>query len=272
MKNLSSSQVDHLQRTLKAGAKICFLTGAGLSVESGLRTFRGKDGHWTIGSDVYTPQEMATMRMYSEKPKEVWKWYLQRFVNYIESEPNEAHYAIAELQRKYSGQVELVTQNIDGLHRRAGSTKNIYEIHGDMNFVRCMTDPSPMLDLPEGLLPLIRAERYDEIWEKLACPMNEGELVRAHVLLFDECYNESYYKVDSAWQASLSSDILVAIGTTGMANIPSQIIRHHLSRGNMILAIDPHSSKVTEWAERSADGAWLEMSAVEGMREILKVL
>lgn len=272
MKSLSSSQVNHLQRTLKEGRKICFLTGAGLSVESGLRTFRGKDGYWTIGSDVYTPQEMATMGLYRQKPKEVWKWYLQRFVNYIEAEPNEAHRAIADLQQEYPRQIEVVTQNIDGLHRRAGSTERIYEIHGDMSFVRSIHDPSPILDLPDNLLPLIREENYEAIWPKLACPNYKGELLRPHVLFFDECYNEAYYKVDSAWQASMSSDILIAIGTTGMTNIPSQIIRHHLSRGSMILAIDPYSSKVTDWAERSADGAWLEMSAVEGMREILKVI
>lgn len=79
--------------------KICFLTGAGISAESGIRTFRGKDGYWTVGSDVYTPQEMATNRMFSKSPEECWKWYLMRFLLCRKAEPNAGHFALAKLEK-----------------------------------------------------------------------------------------------------------------------------------------------------------------------------
>lgn len=272
MTTIPSDIATVIQETLKDGAKICFLTGAGLSVESGLKTFRGKNGYWTIGSDVYTPQEMATNRLYQEKPKEVWRWYLERFLSYLQAQPNSAHEAITELQNTYSGQIELVTQNIDGLHRRAGSHENIYEIHGDMFFLRCSHDPSPLMPLPESLLPLILEKKYNDIWPLLKCPICQEDFMRPHVLWFDESYNEAYYQVDSAWEASENSNVLIAIGTTGTTNIPLQIIDHHLRRNNPVLLIDPYRSDLTDLVSQSPSGLWLQCSAIDGMNELLKII
>ncbi|WP_304439224.1 Sir2 family NAD-dependent protein deacetylase, partial [Oleiphilus sp. HI0117] len=89
-----------------------YITGAGVSAESGIPTFRGEDGFWTIGSKNYTPMEMATRRMYTENPVEFLSWYYHRFATYRHHGPNEVHHWLADKN--------LITQNIDGLDGKAG--------------------------------------------------------------------------------------------------------------------------------------------------------
>merc|ERR1719446_1449098 len=122
--------------------KVVLLTGAGVSAESGIPTFRGADGFWTIGSENYRPQEMATFKMFNEHPVELWKWYHQRWGICREAKPNAGHYAIAELEAlcrsKSGGAFHLITQNIDGLHLDAGSSPaTTFQVHGSMKKMRC---------------------------------------------------------------------------------------------------------------------------------------
>ena len=100
-----------------------YITGAGVSAESGIPTFRGKDGYWTIGSSNYTPQEMATRKMYLNRPDEFLLWYFERFAKYRNIKPNLVH--------KWLSDKKVVTQNIDGMHQRSGSV-NIIELHGSL--------------------------------------------------------------------------------------------------------------------------------------------
>jgi len=90
-----------------------FITGAGVSAESGIPTFRGKDGFWTIGSRNYTPMEMATRAMYQQRPEEFLAWYYHRFATYRHHGPNDVHHWLADKN--------LITQNIDGLDGKAGN-------------------------------------------------------------------------------------------------------------------------------------------------------
>src|SRR5512138_4021579 len=101
---------------------VVVLTGAGVSAESGIPTFRGAEGFWVVGSRNYMPQEMATHAMFERDPQEVWRWYLYRFGVCARVEPNPAHHALAALDRALGDRFTLVTQNIDGLHLRAGAT------------------------------------------------------------------------------------------------------------------------------------------------------
>src|SRR5512138_2812352 len=159
---------------------VVVLTGAGISAESGIPTFRGAEGYWVVGSRNYMPQEMATNEMFERAPDEVWRWYLYRFGVCRDARPNAGHEALVALERALGDRFTLVTQNIDGLHRRAGSER-VLCIHGDAAFVRCDGDCGlGVVDLPDGLVPhgdaaLTPAER-----EKLTCPRCQDWL-RPHV-------------------------------------------------------------------------------------------
>ena len=115
---------------LKDAEKIIFVTGAGISQESGIPTFRGTDGLWRK----YDPMQLATIDAFYDDPKLVWEWYEERRKNILQAKPNPGHFAIAELE-KYK-KVTVLTQNIDGLHQRSGSTK-VLELHGSIIRIKC---------------------------------------------------------------------------------------------------------------------------------------
>ncbi|MFH1625115.1 MAG: Sir2 family NAD-dependent protein deacetylase, partial [Pseudomonadota bacterium] len=99
----------------ESDGNLTVLTGAGISAESGIPTFRGKEGYWTIGSKEYRPEEMATLRMFLQDPFEVWQWYLYRRTVCANAHPNSGHTAIVELERIFRDRFCLITQNVDGL-------------------------------------------------------------------------------------------------------------------------------------------------------------
>src|SRR6266568_1688318 len=130
--------------------RVVVLTGAGISAESGIPTFRGTEGYWVVGSRNYMPQEMATLEMFERAPEEVWRWYLYRFGVCRHAQPNGGHRALVELEKSLGDRFTLVTQNIDGLHRRAGSSEaRTCCIHGDAAWVRCATGCPGLLPLPD---------------------------------------------------------------------------------------------------------------------------
>ena len=137
----------------RSGGSIVVLTGAGISAESGIPTFRGPDGYWTVGSRNYRAEELATMQAFSRLPREVWGWYLYRHAVCAAAAPNPAHEALVELENTWMDRFTLVTQNVDGLHLRAGnSPERTYQIHGNLNRVRCAREcGAPMTAVPERL-------------------------------------------------------------------------------------------------------------------------
>ena len=116
---------DSLARQIKDAQKIVFVTGAGISAESGIPTFRGKEGLWRK----YDPMQLATIDAFYENPRLVWEWYEERRKNILAAKPNQGHFAISDLAKHKD--VVILTQNIDGLHQRAGS-KNVLELHGSI--------------------------------------------------------------------------------------------------------------------------------------------
>ena len=115
---------------LQQAKKIVFVTGAGISQESGIPTFRGNDGLWRK----YDPMKLATIDAFYQDPKLVWEWYEDRRKNIIAAKPNAGHKAIANLAKFKD--VCVLTQNIDGLHQRAGS-RNVLELHGSIITIKC---------------------------------------------------------------------------------------------------------------------------------------
>ncbi|MEM9195817.1 MAG: Sir2 family NAD-dependent protein deacetylase, partial [Myxococcota bacterium] len=126
-----------LEQSRTLSGKVVFLTGAGISAESGIPTFRGEEGYWRVGSQNYHPQEMATRAAFRAMPDEVWAWYLYRRSVCRAADPNAAHRAVADLDSALGDGFLLVTQNVDGLHLRAGSPlERTYQIHGNIDYMR----------------------------------------------------------------------------------------------------------------------------------------
>ena len=243
-----------LRQAAEKGGGITALTGAGISAESGIPTFRGPEGYWTVGSAVYRPEEMATWAMFSRKPEEVWRWYLHRLGVCRGAAPNAGHRALADMERLLGDRFTLITQNVDGLHLRAGNSRErTLEIHGNIHFMRCAaacTDAvHPLLD---AAWPVGDGEAA-RLADLPRCPRC-GALARPHVLLFDECYNEEHYRFDSALAAAARTDLLIVVGTSGATNLPNQAARMVFQRGGAIVDVNPNDNPFAELARRAERG------------------
>lgn len=243
-----------------ARGRVVALTGAGISAESGIPTFRGAEGYWVVGSRNYMPQEMATREMFDRAPEEVWRWYLYRFGVCRGAQPNEGHRALVALEGSLGERFTLVTQNIDGLHRRAGS-KRVFTIHGDAAWVRCADDcGQPRLDQPDLGVRTAESPFTADDRARLSCPRCGGWL-RPHVLWFDECYDEENYSMQSALRAAGAADLLLVVGTSGATNLPMQIGELCWRRGAALVDVNPEENPFAELAQRSRRGFFAQGSA-----------
>ena len=268
----------HVKKVLQATtvartATFGFLTGAGISSESGIPTFRGPEGYWTVGSKVYHPMELATHSAFESDPWEVWRWYLYRQAVCQRAKPNAGHQALTKLARQFSAQpAALMTQNVDGLHRRAGfPASELYEIHGHIGEMRCAVRccwdrfPLPFDDLdPEAARTLPNSV----LAEKLRCPRC-GEMSRPHVLWFDEYYEETLFRSESALEALDNADILFTVGTSAATNLPVQTVQRALTRGAKIIDINPGEDSPFGLAAERRGGAWWKSSAGEALPALL---
>ncbi len=154
---------ESLTEKIKDAKKIVFVTGAGISQESGIPTFRGNDGLWRK----YDPMQLATIDAFNKNPKLVWEWYEDRRKNILDAKPNPGHFAIAELEK--FKEVVVLTQNIDGLHQRAGSS-NVLELHGSIIRIKCTVCefeddiPSSFESLPPKCTRCDNILRPDVVW------------------------------------------------------------------------------------------------------------
>lgn len=221
------------------------VTGAGISLASGIPTFRGTDPGAVWKHDVL---EMATLSFFERDPVESWRWYLSRFDRVLGAQPNAAHRALVELERWQTGRggsFVLITQNIDALHARAGAERLI-EVHGSVERVRCsawgcrLAAPRGTLPRPlEGLDAFRAAPALDTIPR---CPECEG-LLRPHVLWFDEVYGEhDDYQWPRVIDASERARLLLFVGTSFSVGVTELLIQNAGWRGVPTFSIDPGSS------------------------------
>ena len=251
--------------------RVVVLTGAGISAESGIPTFRGREGYWTIGSRNHVPQEMATQAMFRRRPDEVWRWYLYRFGACRAAQPNDGHRALVALEAALGDRLDLVTQNIDGLHRRAGS-RRVFTIHGDAAWVRCAADCGlGRLPLPEVRVADPHAALPAEEWARLRCPRCGGWL-RPHVLWFDECYDEENYRFDSTVRAATEADLLLVVGTSGATNLPMRVGQLCFTNGAALVDVNPEENPFSELAERSRRGFFARGSSTARLPAIVEAL
>jgi NAD-dependent deacetylase len=253
------------------GERVVALTGAGISAESGIPTFRGREGYWTVGSEVYHPQEMATHAMFELRPREVWRWYLYRRGICRRAEPNAGHRALVALDRALGDRFRLVTQNVDGLHLRAGSPlERTLQIHGNVDSMRCARGcTTGVFPVPEGVPALGPDDALtDEVFDQLSCP-ECGGTARPHVLWFDECYDEALFYWDSALAAVASAGLLLVVGTSGATSLPMHMGLAALRRGAAIVDVNPDDNPFGEMAAQSAGGGVCRAAAGEVLPELV---
>lgn len=242
---------------LADGGSLVVLTGAGISAESGVPTFRGPEGYWTIGSRNYQPQELATHAAFERMPREIWRWYLYRRGVCRAAAPNPGHHALVELERALPDRFALVTQNVDGLHLRAGSSPtSTLQIHGNIDFARCTRScRTETFAMPDGFDAFGRDDALDdEAFARLVCPRC-GAPARPHVLWFDEYYDEPLFRAESAMVCARDAALLVVVGTAGATSLPLQM-GHAVARGGApIIDINPEDNPFAELARRTGGRA-----------------
>jgi NAD-dependent deacetylase len=169
--------------------KLVVLTGAGISAESGLKTFRDSDGLW----EGYDVAEVATPRAWRKDPKLVLDFYNMRRRNVAEANPNAAHFGLTELEKDFD--VHIITQNIDDLHERAGST-NVLHLHGEIFKMRSEADETVIYDIRDDI--------------NLGDMAEDGRQLRPHIVWFEE----PVPMIEAAAQVTRTADIFIVIGTS----------------------------------------------------------
>ncbi|MBD1384882.1 NAD-dependent deacylase [Mucilaginibacter rigui] len=199
---------------------IIVLTGAGISAESGLKTFRDSDGLW----EGYNIEDVATPEAWERDPALVQDFYNQRRKSVLEAEPNAAHYALTKLEEKYN--VTIITQNIDNLHERAGSTRVVH-LHGIIT--RSQSSVKANLTYPiDG-------------WEiKMGETCELGSQLRAHVVWF----GEAVPMIETAAQLCAKADLFILVGTS-LAVYPAAGLINYVPREVTKYIIDPHIPTVS---------------------------
>lgn len=261
-----------MRRATASDGPVVFLTGAGVSAESGIPTFRGPEGFWSVGSRHYRPMELATRAAFARHPSDVWGWYLYRRAECLAASPNAAHEALAALERTLGDRFLLVTQNVDGLHLRAGnSLARTYQIHGSLGFMRCAAEcDRSIVTLPEALGTTWEKGRDVTARERalLACERC-GAPSRPHVLWFDEYYDEERFRFTSSLQAAERCALLVVVGTSGATNLPNQMCEAVARRGGAMIVVDPEPTPFAALAER-AGGAFVRGTATAEVPGLVK--
>jgi NAD-dependent deacetylase len=222
--------------------KLIVLTGAGISAESGLKTFRDSDGLW----EGYNIEDVATPRAWRKDPQLVLEFYNYRRQNVLAAAPNAAHYGLAELEKNY--EVTIITQNIDDLHERAGST-NVLHLHGEIFKMRSEHDEQLVYEIKGDI--------------KLGDKAADGQQLRPHIVWFEE----PVPKIEEAIPVVRSSDIFVVVGTSlvvypaaGLVNyapwnVPKYIIDKRI----------PYTSEITNITA-------IEKPATEGVKVLFEML
>ena len=214
--------------------KLVILSGAGMSQESGLKTFRDMGGLW----ESYDVTEVATPEAWERDPALVLRFYNERRKQLLTAKPNPAHLAIAEFEKWFD--VHVVTQNVDNLHERAGSTK-VLHLHGELMKARSTVDPFLIYELDRWALNL------GDVCEK-------GSQLRPHIVWFGEAVPEIPRAIGIVEEA----DILVVIGTS-LAVYPAANLVNFVKKGTPIFVVDPgrpeiYSQNVTYIAEKAGKG------------------
>ena len=222
--------VQAVRAWVQAAQRMAVLTGAGVSAESGVPTFRdAQTGYWAQ----FRPEEMATEQGYRAHPQRVWDWYQHRRGLLQGVQPNAGHIALADFARQHPGRLTLITQNVDGLHQRAGST-SVLCLHGDLFEDR-------WLDMPRECCCIDHAV--------VASPPHCdrcGNLVRPGVVWFGEPL--PFATLEAAERAARQCDLMLVVGTAGAVYPAAGLARHARAAGARVVVINPAPSELDDAA------------------------
>ena len=225
--------------------KIVVLTGAGMSAESGVKTFRDNNGLW----EEHRVEDVATPEAFARNPELVYRFYNLRRAQLKTVEPNDGHRALAELEKDF--EVVIITQNVDNLHERAGSS-HVIHLHGELTKARSLKAPYLLYDWTEDLGPDSRSEI--------------GHPLRPHIVWF----GEAVPMIEPSMMEITTADLVVIIGTS-MQVYPAAGLVHYAPDEAKIFYIDPHPSINYELRQRPGLDI-LEMGASEGMTKLAEHL
>lgn len=220
------------------------LTGAGISAESGISTFRDSGGLW----EQYSIEEVATPEAWYKNPQLVTDFYNQRRKQLLEVEPNYGHIGLVELEKHFK--VWIITQNVDNLHERAGST-NIIHLHGELTKVR-----SERFD---NIIYELKPEEYEI---KIGDKCEKGYQLRPHIVWF----GESVPMLEQAVKITEKADILVVIGTS-LNVYPAASLVHYTRKDTPIYIIDPNSVAIN-----NPNWHYIKKGASEGVKDLIEIL
>ena len=222
--------------------KLVISTGAGMSAESGISTFRDAGGLW----EQYPVMQVASAEGFARDPQLIHRFYNERRRQLIDCVPNEGHRIIAELEKRFD--VYVITQNVDDLHERAGSSK-VLHLHGELMKARAMDDESLTFELTQESYVTSVESRFD------------GHAVRPHIVFF----GEAVPNFEPATELAAQADIFVIIGTS-LAVYPAASLLHYVRRGVPVYYIDPNPAEVP------AGVTVLRCGASEGLRRLSQLL
>lgn len=245
------SGIDALANILTQATSVVVATGAGVSAESGIPTFRDpQDGLWSR----YRPQDLATPEAFARDPVTVWNWYQWRRQRLARVAPNAGHFALAHLERILPS-FRLITQNVDGLHAAAGN-QEILELHGNIRRNRCSR---------EGTVSDWMPSESDKL---PACPDCRAPL-RPDVVWFGESLDPTLLR--RAVEAAGRADVFLSVGTSALVEPAASLGRHADSHGAMIAEINPERTPLTDLADIFIQGKSGEVLP-RLMRRVLAIL
>ena len=227
------SASEPLRSLLTAGAPVLVLTGAGVSAESGLATFRGPGGLW----EGRPAGELATPQAFRSDPLEVWRFYDWRRTEAAGAEPNAGHHAIARFQQERP-RVTLVTQNVDGLHQKAGS-RDVVELHGSLWTVRCTRDGRERED---------RTAPLPALPPRCAC----GAMLRPGVVWFGESLPVDAF--DRARRLAGEASLVFVVGTSSLVYPAAELPRLARANGAWVVEVNPERTALTPYVDEHLAG------------------
>ena len=213
--------IEQVREHLSSAQRVTVLTGAGISADSGVPTFRGPDGLWRN----FRAEDLAAPEAFARDPVLVWEWYNWRRELVATKKPNPAHAALAEMEHRYP-QFRLLTQNVDGLHPLAGS-RNLIELHGNIWKVRCTSCGA------------VTEDRRVPIPIPPAC-LSCGKMLRPHIVWFGEALNPQ--DMDLAIEALENCEVMLVIGTSGIVQPAASFASTARAAGAFVVEINPDAS------------------------------